>query len=205
MAGNPHLGLSEGRLWNLIEERTKLGANTDEVDRKIWDLYGTRLAIMFTDLSGFSRQVEAFGILHFLQIIHESRTLFDPIISDHLGVLMKAEGDSLLVVFKSPARALDCARLMQKATHQVNARRPPEEQIHLCLGLGFGDVLQVGTHDVWGKEVNSASKLGEDTAKAGEILVTEAFRAGLPEDSSTAFEEIPPVFGSSRCFRFKAE
>ena len=159
---------------------------------------------MFTDLSGFSRQVEAFGILHFLQIIRESRELFDPILYEHLGVLLKQEGDSLLAVFRAPERALDCAIAMQKATFQVNPRRAPEEQIHLCIGLGFGDVLRIGTHDVWGREVNAASKLGEDTAKAGEILLTKSFLDGLPDTRRPDVEEIEPVFGNSQCFRWKS-
>jgi class 3 adenylate cyclase len=54
---------------------------------------------MFTDLSGFSRNVAKFGIIHFLQTIYESERLLIPIIEDHDGILLKAEGDSLLVIF----------------------------------------------------------------------------------------------------------
>jgi class 3 adenylate cyclase len=42
---------------------------------------------------------------------------------------------------------------------------------------------------VWGKEVNAASKLGEDTAKGGEVLVTEAVRTALVEaEDGSRFE-----------------
>jgi hypothetical protein len=101
---NEDLKGSETRLWSLIEQRTRPGADQAEIDRRIWDLFGEEWAIMFTDLSGFSRQVAAFGIIHFLRV---------------------------------------------------------------------GDV------DVYGHEVNAASKLGEDTAKAREILVTQGARAAL--------------------------
>jgi class 3 adenylate cyclase len=53
---------------------------------------------MFTDLVGFSRVVEAFGIVHFLQLIQESEALFQPLIAAHGGRCLKHEGDSLLVV-----------------------------------------------------------------------------------------------------------
>ena len=43
-----------------------------------------------------------------------------------------------------------------------------------CVGIGFGQILRIGDHDVFGREVNAASKLGEDTAKANEILVTKS-------------------------------
>lgn len=43
------------KLYALIEERVKAGDNTSEIDAKIWDVFGEEWAVMFTDLSGFSR------------------------------------------------------------------------------------------------------------------------------------------------------
>ena len=42
-----------------------------------------------------------------------------------------------------------------------------------------GEVLDLG-RDVFGLEVNLASKLGEDVARPGEVLFTEAAVAALP-------------------------
>ena len=61
---------SEDRLEKLIEDRLKPGADKDKIDNRIWDLFGESWAIMFTDLSGFSRNVAKFGIIHFLQTIY---------------------------------------------------------------------------------------------------------------------------------------
>jgi class 3 adenylate cyclase len=61
---------------------------------------------------------------------------------------------------------------MQRVSQQYNVSRAPEDQVLLCLGIGYGDMLRIAEDDVFGAEVNAASKLGEDTAKAGEILVT---------------------------------
>jgi len=180
------LKVSEARLWRLIEERTKAGADVEAIDLRIWDLFGEDWAVMFTDLVGFSRQVERFGILHFLQIIHEHRKLLLPIVEGHDGLLIKEEGDSLLILFRRPERALTCAKQMQRACALYNERRKPEEQIVLCVGLGFGRVLRIGDSDVWGKEVNAASKLGEDTAKGNEILVTEAVKKAVDESAAGA-------------------
>lgn len=60
---------SEDRLENLITERLQKGTNKKEIDKRIWDLFGEEWCVMFTDLSGFSRHVEKFGIIHFLQTI----------------------------------------------------------------------------------------------------------------------------------------
>jgi class 3 adenylate cyclase len=184
------LKVSEARLWRLIEERTKPGCDVDEIDRRIWDLFGEDWAVMFTDLSGFSRQVERFGILHFLQVIHEQRKLLLPIVENFDGLLIKQEGDSFLILFRRPERAVACAQQMQRACSLYNERRKPEEQILLCVGIGFGRVLRIGDADVWGKEVNAASKLGEDTAKSNEILVTEAVRKAIEDAGDVAGVEI---------------
>jgi adenylate cyclase len=196
------LKVSEARLWRLIEERTRPGADVDEIDRRIWDLFGEEWAVMFTDLSGFSRQVEKFGILHFLQVIHEHRKLLLPVVERHDGLLVKQEGDSFMILFRRPERAIDCGVEMLRACALYNERRKPEEQILLCIGVGFGRVLRIGDTDVWGKEVNGASKLGEDTAKSGEILVTEAVHSAVAasgrklkfEPAGSGFSKNEPVY-----------
>src|SRR5260221_11772408 len=91
---------SEIRLWQLIEGRTRAGADVTRIDQRIWDLFGEEWAVMFTDLSGFSRQVAAFGIIHFLQVIHEKKKLLSPIVAAHDGILIKVEADSFLIIFK---------------------------------------------------------------------------------------------------------
>lgn len=196
------LKVSQARLWSLIEERCQPGADVARIDERIWDLFGEKWAVMFTDLSGFSRRVEEFGIIHFLQIIHEQHKILLPIVERHDGLLIKEEGDSLLILFRRSERALDCALAMQRACRQVNERRKPEEQILLCIGLGFGQILRIADQDAWGREVNLASKLGEDTAKAGEILVTAAARATLAQRPELKLESIgASSFGPEENFR----
>lgn len=175
---------TEERLWRLIEERTKSGSDTEAIDERIWDLFGEEWTIMFTDLAGFSRHVASFGIIHFLQVIYEHKKLLMPIVEDKCGILVKAEADSLMILFKRPASALACAVEMQRACQNANQRRIPEERMLLCVGLGTGHVLRIGDSDIYGAEVNAASKLGEDTAKADEILVTDAFKKAVEADST---------------------
>lgn len=194
---------SEGRLWQLIEARAQPGADTAAIDARIWDLFGEEWAIMFTDLSGFSRQVAAFGITHFLQIINEQKKLLLPLIADHDGILVKIEADSFLVIFKRASRAVTCAVALQHACQRANQRLRPEERILLCVGIGAGRLLRIGDSDVYGQEVNAASKLGEDTAKANEILVTGSARLkAAQEQPGLTFEPIETaVPGSESNFR----
>jgi adenylate cyclase len=196
---------TEERLWRLIEERTRSGANTEAIDERIWDLFGEEWTIMFTDLAGFSRHVASFGIIHFLQVIYEHKKLLLPIVEEKCGILLKAEADSLMILFKRPASALACAIEMQRACQQANQRRIAEEQMLLCIGLGTGHVLRIGEGDIYGAEVNAASKLGEDTAKANEILVTDAFKQAIEGDAQklgVPFEELQvEVAGTTKSWR----
>jgi len=195
-------GASEARLANLIADRLKPGADKERIDRRIWDLFGEEWAVMFTDLSGFSRGVAKFGIIHFLQTIHESERLLIPVIEEHDGILLKVEGDSFLVIFRRAARALECSRRMLAILDQYNQEKPDEEKVLLCVGLGFGRMLRIGDADVFGAEVNAASKLGEDTAEAREILVTEAVWKETQALPGLAFEELSEVpSGVGRAFR----
>ena len=183
---NVVIGASAARLERLIEERLAPGADKVAIDRRIWRLFGEKWAVLYTDLSGFSRNVQEFGIVHFLQTIYESHRLLVPIIEQANGTLLKTEGDSLIVMFRHVSDAVRCAVAMQKCTQDYNRTRIDEEKVLLCVGIGYGEMLRIGDSDVFGAEVNAACKLGEDVAKAHEILVTgEVSRAArLPAGTS---------------------
>jgi class 3 adenylate cyclase len=203
-ADGPFKG-GDARLWDLIEARTRPGADVariDGIDERIWDLFGQEWAVMFTDLAGFSRQVAAFGITHFLQIIYEHKQLLLPLAAAHDGVLVKAWADSLILLFRRPTAAVRCAIAMQQACAQVNQRRLPEEQILLCVGIGYGPLLRIGEDDVFGVEVNAASRLGEDTANAYDILLTEAAMLAAGKLAGLGFDDLgQAVPGSDRNYR----
>lgn len=188
---------SEHRLWELIAERARPDVDLKALDQRIWDLFGETWAVMFTDLSGFSRQVEKFGILHFLQIILEHKEMLSPIIQKHDGILIKIEADSLIVIFRRTASAVRCAVDMQHTLRKFNLDRPPETEVLLCVGIGYGEMLRVGDIDIWGREVNAASKLGEDTAKAGEILLTKSAVESAGALDGISFERIEARVGGS--------
>ena len=199
-SGSDHIIKSSERLWRLVAERAKHGSDVAAIDQRIWDLFGDDWAIMFTDLVGFSRQVQKFGILHFLQIILEQEEMLLPIVDAHDGILVKIEADSFLILFKQPARALACALAMEKQCAQLNARRQHEEQVILCVGIGWGHILKIGDEDCYGHEVNLASKLGEDIAEGGEILVTPAARLKIADSVKVTWEEVQHEYAGEHAY-----
>jgi class 3 adenylate cyclase len=193
-------GASEDRLQKLIEARQKKGADKAAIDQRIWDLFGEEWCVMATDLSGFSRGVAEFGIIHFLQTIYESERILVGVIEAHDGILLKVEGDSFLVIFRNVQKAIRAAIEMQRTTRRYNASKPRAEHVLLGVGLGFGPMLRIGDADVYGVEVNAACILGESIAKPYEILVTKAVRDAA--EDGVKFDDIdyvPP--GAEQAFR----
>ena len=191
---------AEERLQQLLTERLSSGSDRDAIDRRIWDLFGEEWTVICTDLSGFSRNVHDFGIIHFLQTIVESHRIFVPVIEHFDGILLKVEADSLMLIFRSIVKAVECAFGMVEVAREYNVGRPDKEHILPCVGVGAGRILRIGEHDVYGEEVNSASKLGEDRAKAWEILVTDAVRMGCGDGYGLTFvplEDVPSSVGTA--------
>jgi adenylate cyclase len=191
-------GASEDRLQKLMSARLQPGADREEIDRRIWDLFGEEWCVMATDLSGFSRGVAEFGIIHFLQTIFESERILVPVVESHDGILLKVEGDSFLVIFRNVQKALHAAVEMQLTVRRYNGDKRPEEHVLLGIGLGFGRLLRIGDAEVFGVEVNSACILGESYAKSYEILVTQAVRERAGDEIAfETFEQVPPGAGGA--------
>ena len=190
---------SEDRLEKLIEQRIRPDVDKAALDERIWDLFGEEWTVLYTDLAGFSRNVAEFGIIHFLQVIHESRKVLIPVIETHDGIMLKTEGDSMLIIFRNPVKGLDCAVEMQEACAAYNRSRPDSEKLLLCVGIGFGKVLRIGDADVFGAEVNAACKLGEDTARAWDIMVTEPLRNSVTGREFEKLDTAPA--GTSGAYR----
>lgn len=124
-----------------------------------------RCAILIMDTSGFSRTAEERGIEAAVDAVMAFRAIAHVHVRAAGGTLVKAWADNFAATFGSVREAIIAASL-------ISARVPAGG------GIGFGEILMpVG--DLWGVEVNRASKLGEDFAGAGEIKLTDAAVARL--------------------------
>ena len=97
------IDLSNDRLESLLNKRIRFRNNATkkkQIDQRIWDLFGEEWCILFTDLVGFSRFANKFGIIHFVQMIKESERIFTPIIEEYDGFVVKSEGDTLIVILE---------------------------------------------------------------------------------------------------------
>jgi len=163
-----------------LRRRERLSpARRAELDRRTVARLSRPLAIVYTDTADFTVRVAAHGMLHFLMVFERALRMLRPLLARHGGRLVKVEADSLLLVFPDVPRACRAVAAMSSALSRLNRGRPPHERTVFSFGIGTGEVLDLG-RDVFGLEVNLASKLGEDVARPGEVLLTEAAVAALP-------------------------
>lgn len=181
---------SELLLGRLIEERMVPGADVADVDRRIRTFFEEEWCVVFTDMAGFSRMSASLGIVPFLCLIHELKRMARPVIESHGGFILKSLADSFLIIFRRAPDAMACLIELQRKLAAYNEGRGEGERIELGAGVGFGRVLKIGDEDVYGVEVNSAARLGEDLADPYEILVTDSARAALLHLPGVTFEAV---------------
>jgi len=157
--------------------RAKSGARK-ALDRRALQRLSAKRAVVFTDTADFTVRTARDGILHFLM-------LFERLLPEVLcsvaragGELLKVEADSFLLRFADPVSACRGIDAIEATLRRLNRGRPANERLRFGYGVGFGDVLDL-ENDLFGLEVNLASKLGEDLARPGEALLTPAAVAGL--------------------------
>jgi class 3 adenylate cyclase len=161
----------EEEFRRLLRKRYRHPDLAEEIDGEIVSRFETECAVMMTDSVGFTRGTRDRGIIHVMSLLLFHGELLTPVVARNKGEVLKREADNILAVFPSVVGAVDGARDMNRALRQFNRDVDPGSRIQICIGIGYGPVLRVGM-DVWGDEVNLASKLGEDTAAAEEILLT---------------------------------
>lgn len=157
-----------------------------ELDQRIRSRFERPLAVLISDMAGFSSITQKAGIIHFLALIRHMQSLCVPVIESNGGHLIKAEADNLYAYFTDPILAVDAAVEMRAACEADAKTRGALQQVQVAIGLGFGPILDIDGHDFFGDQVNMASKLGEDIAASGEILLTRQLAEQLSEHPLSA-------------------
>jgi class 3 adenylate cyclase len=158
-------------------------SEVEAIDKEIRDRFEKKLAVLVSDMTGFTAKTKESGIIPFLADIRRLFHLAEPIVEKHGASWVKVDADDLFITAPDPRAMFALARDLQAAVAAHN-QADPVHKIGLSIGLGFGPTLVV-EHDVFGDAVNTASKLGEDIGKAGEILITESMMTAAGADSAS--------------------
>jgi adenylate cyclase len=167
------------RLTDFLRQRTKTAAaKRPELDCKSFpDLFRKR-GIVFTDTADFTLRTARDGILHFLMVFDTVAALAEKVVRRTGGEMVKVDGDSMLLRYDDANAAVRSVLELDEAIQAHNRGRPENEQVHFSYGIGYGDILDTDD-DMFGLEVNLASKIGEDLAEPGEALLTASASAAL--------------------------
>lgn len=169
-------------LRQLLSERNQYPDRVAQIDAEIRNAFERMVAILVLDMSGFSRLTEKYGIIHYLAMIEQMEGTARPAIKGNHGQVIKQEADNLFAIFGNPVDALESALDIFRAFEAINTVLPDARDIHGAIGIGYGETLVVEDKDLFGPEMNLASKLGEDIAVKGQILLTRSAHNALPQE-----------------------
>lgn len=156
----------------------------DGVEHELQRRYAGVAAVLVVHLTERLARAEAHGIGYALALAAAAHRAIAPAIGEHGGVWAQQAHDTAFVVFDDPARAVYAALDAQRALATFNGSTfnvgreghgGHHAAIRAGLGLGYGPVLLLPGHEVFGLDADRAATLGDVVARGGEVLVTDAF------------------------------
>lgn len=150
------LGLASLQLWQSLSEATGRGLGDRE------------LAVLFTDLVGFSSWALEAGDAAAVELLREVGTVVEGAIEDRNGRIVKLMGDGLMAVFYTAQDAVDAALDAQAALKQVSVSG---HNPRMRAGIHWGRPRKLGG-DYLGIDVNIAARVAE-MAKADQVMVSD--------------------------------
>ena len=171
------LGLTALQAWQRLAESQDRGRGKVDV------------AILFTDLVGFSSWALEAGDRAAVRLLREVGEAIEPPVLARQGEVVKRLGDGLMAAFWDAPDAVEAAfeAAERTAPIEVDGYRPL-----LRTGIHLGRPRKLGG-DYFGVDVNVAARLAE-AAKPGEILV-----------SDRALEKLTPGAAEAKKRRFSAK
>jgi len=150
------LGLTALQGWQRFAEKQDRGRGKVDV------------AILFTDLVGFSSWALEAGDVAAIQLLRRANEAMEPSVLKQQGEVVKRLGDGLMAAFWNAPSALEAAF---EANHRIAAIKMDGYRPLLRTGIHLGRPRKLGG-DYFGVDVNIAARLSE-AANPGEILASD--------------------------------
>jgi len=163
------LSLAGLQIWQSLSEAAGRGRGDVE------------MAILFTDLVGFSSWALRAGDAAALELLRQVGAAVEGVIIAHEGRIAKRLGDGLMATFLDAQDAVDAALDAHEALAgvEVNGYRP-----RMRAGVHWGRPRRLGG-DYLGVDVNIAARVG-DAAKANELVVSDPVLERIDTDALQA-------------------
>ena len=167
----------------LAVQRGQLG------ESEFWDKYRYRRAILSLDMTGFTYTTMRDGELQSLLRILDAQKVCAPVLQEFNAELIRFFADDIVALFEDPEVALDASFEIHDRIRLFNQSDLASDcATECCIGIGYGDVLAIGPNLSQGGEMVQASKLGEDIARANEVLLTQSAHDALAHRQDISFE-----------------
>ncbi len=159
------IGLAGLQLWQSLSEATGRGRGDLE------------MALLFTDLVGFSSWALEAGDAAALELLREVGTAVERAVLAHEGRIVKRLGDGVMATFLRADQAVDAALEAQEAVQQIelDGYRP-----RMRAGVHWGRPRKLGG-DYLGVDVNVAARVA-DAAKPDQVLASNAILERIDTD-----------------------
>lgn len=129
-------------------------------------------AILVADIVSYSRLMHRDEERTHARVTTLLTEVVMPAIATHGGRVVKNTGDGFLAEFPSAVDAVRSAVQFQDRVFELTIDDAEEERIQFRVGINIGDVI-VGTHDIFGDDVNIAARL-EGLAEPGGICLSSS-------------------------------
>jgi adenylate cyclase len=156
------------------------------------------LTVVFADLVGFTSFAEERPPQEVAVLLNLFFSRMAEAIFQHEGTLDKFIGDSVLAIFGAPldlpdhaVHALRAACAMQRALATLRHERPATPlEMRIAIATGTAMVGDIGSpkrreYTVMGNVVNTAARIEESVAQAGQIVITRETQQRLPDSIIT--------------------
>jgi adenylate cyclase len=182
------------RLGDLAAERPSILKEVGLSALQVWEavsetggqkLEGERLAIVFTDLVGFSAWALEAGDDTALELLRDVAEAIEPPVVKRGGEVVKRLGDGMMAVFRDPVAAVDAVLEARDRLDgvEVDGYRP-----HMRAGIHVGTPRRLGD-DYLGVDVNVAARVAEH-ASGDEVLISGDALGELDGDSVRAKKKL---------------
>jgi adenylate cyclase len=166
-------GLSALQVWEAVAA-TSEGRLTDG-----------RLAIVFTDLIGFSDWALEAGDDIALELLRTVADAIEPPVVGHHGEVVKRLGDGMMAVFRDPDEAVAA---VLEARERLDAVEVAGYRPRMRAGMHVGTPRRLGD-DYLGVDVNVAARVAEE-ASGDEFLLSGAALDALERDHVSARKKL---------------
>src|ERR1700727_3289182 len=127
-------------------------------------------AILAADVVGYSRLIELDEANTLAAMKELCISVFDRILVEHRGRIVKLMGDGTLVEFSSAVDAVACAVAIQGEVAERQAGTDPKRRIIFRMGINLGDVAVDGD-GLMGEGVNIAARLEKLFSPASVVIL----------------------------------